>query len=85
MECYLVLNNPVTEQFRLEKAGEYVGSITLAYPNKSTAIVLGLVSSCTLTKAQIKALVEHIKQTGRTELVFYRVKHGKEIEKRYQL
>jgi len=80
-----VLTNPVTEQFRIEKNGEYVGSITLAYPNKSTAIVLGLVSSCALTKTQIKALIVHIKKTGRKELIFYRMKNGIEIEKRYTL
>ena len=80
-----MLTNQVVEQFRFEKDGIYVGSVTLAYPNKITAIALGLISNDKITIKQIKSLIEHIKATGRTELMFYRVRLGKDIKKRYQL
>ena len=80
-----MLSNPVIEQYRIEKDGAYVGTITLAYPNRSTAIALGFVSSCPLTRGQITELIKHIKKTGRSELIFYREKNGKEVEKRYEI
>jgi len=81
-----MFNDPVIEQFRLNANGKsYTGVFTLAYPNMTICIVLGFTSTQQLKLSQVKALINHVKSTGRKEIIFYRERSNKEIEKRIKL
>jgi len=77
-----MFTDPVVEQFRLNPSEDgYTGLFTLAYPSKSICIALVFTSTTALKLSQVKQLIEHVKQTNRTTLVFYRDKRGVETQR----
>ena len=78
-------SEPITENRRIIRNGEVIGTVTIAYPNKTQAIVLGLVAKDGLGAKELKGILNYVKTQGYKELIFYRIKNGKEIEKRYRL
>ena len=79
-----MLNNPVVEQYRLENKGKFIGTITIAYPNRNDAILLGY-SGGVLKPSLIKEIIKHIRKLNKTRLIFYRVKNNRDIRKVYEL
>ncbi len=75
----------ITENRRIIRDTRVIGTVSIAYPNKTDAIILGLVSLAPLSKHELKALFTYIKNKGYTKLTFYRIKNGKEVKKEYKL
>lgn len=81
-----MFSDPVIEQYRLNaESGSYSGVFTLAYPSKKACVILGFTSFKPLRLSQLKQLIAHIKATGRDTLIFYRTKHGVEVEKKIRI